>query len=174
MKYFIGYDSKSDSIKFFRFLPDISGYKEISSTKGGYKNSFCTLACSKVDRVIFLAKPGSKISGKLFELKGGYFGNCSFRSRIVADTIELFISPISYNKTFLQGLISSLHSNNQIVHSSIRLIYLIVLSGFEDLLKMALEKFGYKHWSYPTVLDPIMLAMNQKMIGMLDVFAEYL
>ena len=74
----------------------------------------------------------------------------------------------------MEGVLNSLNDNSNIAHSSIRLLYLIVLSGFEDLLEKALKQFGYKHWLYPEELNPIQLALTINSRGMLDAFASYL
>ena len=183
--YFIGRDSESKALKHYQYIADIDGFMEVSSTMGGFKSYQEYVSSSDLEEIIFFNKPSNTLGkqksyhGKQYSLKKGFFGKCSFQSRIVADTIQITNKggsnlTISYNRTFLEGVLNSLNDNSNIAHSSIRLLYLIVLSGFEDLLEKALKQFGYKHWLYPDDLNPIQLALHINSRGMLDAFANYL
>ena len=64
-------------------------------------------------------------------------------------------SGVQFNKEYLRKLIDALDASDSMVHRSMRILYLLVASDFDDLLDLGLHKFGYKYWHYPPELDSL-------------------
>ena len=102
------------------------------------------------------------------------FHQCLFIGNLVYSTFTFRPNGINFNKENLRKLIGLLEADDSIAHKAIRILYILVASDFEDLMKLGLEKFGYQYWNYPKELDPLALALRMNKISMLDVIADYL
>lgn len=102
------------------------------------------------------------------------FQACKFLGGLVADCFTFTESGVQFNKEYLRKLIDALDASDSMVHRSLRILYLLVASDFDDLLDIGLHKFGYKYWHYPAELDSLELALKRNKLSMLNTFAHFL
>ena len=103
------------------------------------------------------------------------FHQCLFIGNVMYSIFTFKSNGVNYNKENLRKLIGLLEADDSIAHNAIRILYILVASNYEDLMKIGLEKFGYNYWNYyPEELDPLALALKMNKISMLDVIADYL
>lgn len=84
---------------------------------------------------------------------------------------------VLFDKHSLKVLLLFLKENLTLedVHGSLKILYLAVLSRFDDIVYLAFQLFGFQAWHYiDTPYDPILLALRVDDYVILNALARYL
>ena len=139
------------------------------------KNSDLRHSLLKIAQGLQKEVPANRVS--LFYLKDGLKISDSYdlTTRLISvfeDTRNLI------GKQELFHLIQALKRNPQYydqikIHTNLNILMLCVIGGFDDLLRLALEQFGYNAFFFEQGFDPLDYTLKLKNEVLLDEFARY-